>query len=285
MEALQHLIPLVFAASLFLLVLNVGLDSTLVDLMSVFRSPGRLLAAFVAVSVIVPVAGIALVHLIPISAAAAAGVLLMGISPAPPLVPGKMLKFGGDKAYAYGVYTALILLAVVSVPLWVMILDALFVRAVALPAPAVARNVAVSVLLPLLIGLALRRLAPSLAAKVTPFLPKVAMAALLIAFVPMVIAIWPAMVGLAGDGTGLVMALMAAVGLAAGHLLGGPTPADRASLAVTAATRHPGIALMIAAANAADNRVKAAILGYLLVGMMVAIPYQLWIRRRAVRVG
>lgn len=281
METVKHLIPIVFAASLFLLVLNVGLDSALADLMSVFRSPGRLLTAFVAVNVVVPVAGIALVHLIPISAVAAAGVLLMGISPAPPLVPGKALKFGVDKAYAYGLYTALILLAVISVPVWVAILDAIFVRQIALPPAAVARSVALTVLLPLLIGLVVRRFAPALAAKATTFLPKVAMAALVVAFVPMVIAVWPAMVSLAGDGTVIVMAVMAAIGLAAGHLLGGPTLTDRASLAVTAATRHPGIALMIASANTPDARVKAAILGFLLVGVLAGIPYQLWVRRQA----
>lgn len=281
MEILQQLVPFVFAASLFLLALNVGLDATVADLMSVFRSPGRLLAAFSAVNVIVPVAAIVLVRLAPISAAAAAGVLLMAISPAPPLIPGKVLKAGGGKAYAYGLYTALILLAVTVVPVWVVILDAIFVAEISLPAPAVARNVALTVLLPLLAGLVIQRLAPAIARQAAGVLPKVAMIALFAAFAPMLVAVWPAFVSLTGDGAALVMVMVSLVGLTAGHLLGGPTLADRASLAAVAATRHPGIALLIASANTDDPRVKAAILGVLVIGMLVAVPYQLWVRRQA----
>jgi BASS family bile acid:Na+ symporter len=76
------------------------------------------------------------------------------------------------------------------------------------------------------------------------------------------------------------MALTLAVGLAAGHLLGGPRPQDRAALAVTAATRHPGIALMIANVNNLDKAVVGAILGMLVMGLVVSTPYQIWVKRR-----
>jgi predicted Na+-dependent transporter len=279
MEALRELIPLVFALSLFLLVLNIGLDATLSGLLSVLRTPDRLLTGILAVNVLVPLAAIALVRLIPISTVAAAGVLLMSISPAPPLAPGKGLKVGCDKDYVYGLYAALILLAAIVVPIWVKALDLLYTVKLTLPLAAVARNVALTVLVPLALGLLGRRFAPRLASKATQILPKVAMAALVAATVPIVALIWPALVALAGDGTLLVMALTAAAALAVGHLLGGPAREDRAALAVMAATRHPGIALIIASTNIDDPRVKAAIIGFLLVGMAVTAPYQLWVKR------
>lgn len=281
MQALKDIIPLIFTASLFLLVLKVGLDATVSDLTSVLRSPGPLLRAILAVNIVVPVAGVLLVHVVPISFAAAAGVLLMGISPVPPLVPGKQLKVGGDKAYSYGLYAALALLSIITVPIWVAILDALFAPQISLPFSSVARNVAMSVLLPLALGLTIRRVAPKLAAAGVGILGKLAMIALVVAAIPVLIGVWPALTDLAGDGTLIVMVLMAAIALAAGHLLGGPARSDRAALAVTAATRHPGIALMIANANTDDARVRAAILGFLLVGLFAGLPYQFWLKRRA----
>jgi BASS family bile acid:Na+ symporter len=63
-------------------------------------------------------------------------------------------------------------------------------------------------------------------------------------------------------------------------VLGGPELDDRAALAMAAATRHPGIAMMIAHINDADKEVAAAILNFLMVSIIVAAPYQLWLKRR-----
>jgi BASS family bile acid:Na+ symporter len=80
------------------------------------------------------------------------------------------------------------------------------------------------------------------------------------------------------------MALVCAIALAAGHLLGGPEPENRVALAMLAATRHPGIAMMIVGASGVtglqQQRVVGAIVAFLLVGLLVAIPYQLWLKRR-----
>ena len=63
--------------------------------------------------------------------------------------------------------------------------------------------------------------------------------------------------------------------------LGGPAPANRTSLAISTATRHPGIALALAQANfPAEKLVLAALLLYLLINAIVSIPYILWIKRR-----
>ena len=67
------------------------------------------------------------------------------------------------------------------------------------------------------------------------------------------------------------------VGLAIGHLLGGPAPENRTSLAISTASRHPGIALALAQANfPAEKLVLAALLLYLLINAIVSIPYILW---------
>ena len=280
MEALKHLIPLAFTVSLSALVLRVGLDADDGDLVCLFRQPMRLLRAVLAVNVIVPIVAVIVVSLVPISHVAKAGILLMAISPVPPLVPGKELKVGGTQSYAYGLYTALILLAVIIVPVSVAIYDAIYPARIAIPPMAVAQNVAVTVLAPLLLGVVIRRLFPGFAETAAPLIGKAAMILLLVAFIPMLIAVWPAIAALVGDGAAVTMAVVIAIALATGHLLGGPGREDRAALAVTTATRHPGIAMLIAGANTDDRGVTAAILFFLLVGLVVAIPYQAWLGRQ-----
>ena len=73
------------------------------------------------------------------------------------------------------------------------------------------------------------------------------------------------------------------VGLAAGHLLGGPDSQQRPVLALSTATRHPGIAIAIAAVNFPDQKLApAAMLMYLLVSAVVAKPYLVWLKRHSI---
>ena len=81
----------------------------------------------------------------------------------------------------------------------------------------------------------------------------------------------------------LVRALLAMNVLmpAIGHVLGGPIPQNQTALAIATASRHPGIALILATANfPAETLVGPALLLYLLVNAVVAIPYLLWTKRR-----
>jgi BASS family bile acid:Na+ symporter len=285
MSLLHTLIPLLFTISLAGLVAAVGLDADADDLLYLVRRPVQLAKAVLAVNVIVPIAAALLVFVFPLSPVARAGILLMAVSPVPPLVPGSELKVGAAKSYAYGLYAALIVLAVVTVPLAVAIFARVYGVNVVLPVPMVARDVLLSVLLPLAVGLAVRRLAPGAARRILPTVKALTMILLLLAAAPVIVIAAPAMTRLIGNGTVLAMALTAAIALAAGHLLGGPDVQDRAALAVTAATRHPGLALMIATANHADRAIAAAILDFLIVGALVAIPYRRWLKRRHAAVG
>jgi BASS family bile acid:Na+ symporter len=280
MQGLQDLIPLLATLSLSGLIAAVGMDSSLGELFSLFRRPKELARAVLAVNVIVPVAATLLVPLFPLTPIARGAIILMAVSPVPPLVPGKQLKGGADKSYAYALYTALACLSVVIVPVTVAILSQIYGVSVSLGPLAVARNVALSVLLPLAVGLALRRVLGDRAGPLSDLLRKLSMMLLLPIVVLLVIRLWPGMIALVGNGTIAAMALVVAVGLAAGHMLGGPERADRVALAMAAGTRHPGIALMIAKAAGADKSAAAAIVGFLLVGIAVGVPYQIWLKRR-----
>jgi BASS family bile acid:Na+ symporter len=106
------------------------------------------------------------------------------------------------------------------------------------------------------------------------------MALLLVAVLPVLVTEWPAIVSLIGNGTLAALGAFVIVGLAVGHLLGGPDPDERGVLALATATRHPAIA--IAAAHAAfpgQKFVVPAILLYVILAAVLSIPYLVWHRR------
>ena len=96
------------------------------------------------------------------------------------------------------------------------------------------------------------------------------------------VAIAPALLALIRDPTVVIaIVLFLAVGLAVGHVLGGPNPNNSVVLALSTACRHPAIALSIAAANFPEERFDVIILLYMILGAIAAVPYLAWHRRRS----
>jgi BASS family bile acid:Na+ symporter len=228
--------------------------------------------------VIPPIASGLLVAFLPLDPIVKAAIMLMAVSPVPPLVPGKELAIGGRKEYAYGLYVAMALLTLVSVPIVFAIASRAFGRADNVSFAVIAGAVIGGVLVPLALGMLIRRLAPALAERAWNIVFKISMLLVLPAFLPIVVVAGPALLEMVGDGTLFAMAAATVIALAAGHLLGGPDLCDRATLGIAASVRHPGIAMVVAAAAFDNPRITAGILLYLLVGLMIGAPYQAWIK-------
>jgi BASS family bile acid:Na+ symporter len=279
METVRLLIPLLITVSLAGLVLAVGLNAGRGDLLYVLRQPGRLMKAILAVIVIPPVAAAAVIALVaPLEPAVKIAIMLMAISPVPPLVPGKQLAVGARKEYAYGLYTAMALLTIVSVPAVLAVTTTLYGRDDFISVASIARTVLLGVLLPLGAGVAIREFAPVFAQRVWRLVYQLSTVLVLLAVLPILILIWPKVMELVGNGAVAAMAAATIIALAAGHLLGGPDLRDRATLAICASVRHPGIAMSIAGASFDDPRISAAVILFLLVGVVVSLPYIAWIK-------
>ena len=207
--------------------------------------------------------------------------IALSVSPVPPILPRKELKAGLRASYAVGLLVAAALLAIVFVPLAVEVLGWAFAKEAHMRPSAVARLVAITVLLPLATGIVGRRLAPSLAERMAGPTSVGAMVLLGVGALLIAFSAWPAAMSLIGNGRVLAIAGFVVIGLAAGHLLGGPDPRDRTVLSLSTASRHPGIALAIASVNfPAVKLVIGAVLLYLVVNAIVSIPYLTWQRRR-----
>lgn len=279
MESLKQILPLLLTLSLAGLVLTVGLRSGSGALLYVLRRPRLLLKAILAVEIIPPLAAAALIWLLPLEPVVKAGIMLMAISPVPPLVPGNELGIGARKEYAYGVYVAMALLTIIAVPLVFDLAARLFGHGKTLPFHLIAATVGTGVLIPLGLGVIVQRIAPDIAHRAAPWVYKLSMLLVVLAFVPILAAIWPAIQHLIGNGAVIAMAALALITLVGGHLLGGPADLDRATLAVASSVRHPGIAMLIANTAFDDKRVTAAVLLYMLVSMVVGALYKAWFKR------
>jgi BASS family bile acid:Na+ symporter len=264
--------------------ISLGMRATLADatslLRNLFRPPRSLLRALVAMNVVVPAVAVLVAKAFDLPLAVKIALLAMAVSPIPPILPGKQLKFGGRPAYVFGLLVAISLAAILLVPLDVDILGRVFGREAHLGFMPVAILIGKSVLLPLVVGLAIARFSPAVAGRLAPVLSRIGNLLLLAGLLPLLISVWPAVKTLVGNGTLLAIAAVVVTAIATGHFIGGPDPHDRSALGIFSAMRHPGVALSIATTNFPDNRmVTGAILLFVVTAAILTSLYGILIVR------
>ena len=273
-----QMIKLLAITSILLLVFALGARASLADatvlLRDAFRRPYWLLRALFAMYVVVPAAAVSIGLALDLARPIRVGLFAMAVAPIPPILPRRQLAVGGEAGHVFGLLVAVSLLAIVQVPLMVDLLGRAFGRAVSFGPGQVARVIAVTILVPLAAGLALRWLAPRLAVHGAMWASRFGMVLLLIAVIAILIKAGPPMISLVRGDAMLAIGAMAATGIGAGHWMGGPHPSDRAIVAFACAMRHPGLALAVATANLPEEpQMLAAILLYVLVSLVMTSLY------------
>jgi len=283
---LATLIPLAMKASIVLLVFVLGLNVRPQDAAYLFRRPGKLMRFMLSMNVVMPLFAAGVVAAFDLHPAVEIALITLAVSPIPPLLPRKSLKAGGRASYTFGLLVAAALLAIVFVPVAVDLLGRAFGRPARMSPAAVAQLVLLSVIAPLAAGMVLRQVAPRFSERMAKPVSLAATILLFASVLPVLITAWPAIVSLIGNGTVVAIAAFILLGLAVGHLLGGPDPDDRTVLAFCTAFRHPGVAIAIAGVNFPGQKlVSAAVLLYLLVSAVVSFPILAWRRRQHARIA
>ena len=284
---LKELIPLAIKLSMDLIVMALGLRATAADLVSLARRPGFLLRSILAMNVLLPAFAVWLAMSFGLDRAVQVALVALALSPVPPILPTKQTKAGGSSSTAVGLLVAAAVLSIVVVPIGIRTLDAILGGVARVPPERVVPVVLASVLVPLAIGVAVRAVAPAFAARIAKPAALSGMVVLVAAFLPVLVADWKKLVGAVGTGMVGALAAFTVVGVAVGHLLGGPDPDDRTDLALACGTRHPGVALAIAgAADTGATGVFPVVIWHVFLSGLVAIPYVRWQRsRHAAREG
>jgi bile acid:Na+ symporter, BASS family len=278
-----ELIPLVLKAAIVAIVFSIGMSANWSDVTSLVRQPSKLGRSFLAMNVIMPLFAVAAIQILGLHhTPVAIALVALALSPVPPLLPKKEAKAGGDASYAVGLLAVASLFSIIWIPVAIELIERFSGAPLAVAPMAVAQIVGVLILLPLVAGMAVNRFSKSVAKRIEPLLSRVAGIVLLIAVALIVVSAWPVAMALIGDGTVAVFVAFIVVGLAAGHLLGGPRPDERTVLALSTAARHPGIALAIAQLNFPEEKtVMGAVLLYLLLNAMISLPYVAWRKKLA----
>ncbi|HUL98894.1 MAG TPA: membrane transporter protein [Mycobacterium sp.] len=271
---------LAFQISLLVIVFGYGLRAKFADLLYLYRRPALLLRSLIVVLVLMPAVAVALARWFDFTPTVEIALVALAISPLPPLLPTREAKAGGGERYGLGLIVVLAVLSIALVPLAVRLLGSVFGRTYVTTPATIALVMSTSILLPLLVGMLTRVIAPTLADKVATQLARAAKVLMPVAVVLLIAVAGSDVWRLVGNGTIIAITVFVATGFAVGHLLGGPEPENAAVLAFSAACRHPGTALAIAAANYPDENLRAAILIYLAVNVVFGLSYAFWRRNR-----
>lgn len=260
------------------LVVAVGLGSTAADLTYLWRRPGLMLRSLLAMYVVVPLLALALAAVLDLPPWVDVALLVLAISAGAPLVPRKLRWLDND-AYVFSLAVTSSLLAIVTVPAWAALVAPLYGTTSQLRPAQLAPIVAKSFLAPLALGMLLRLPLRSTADRLSERILSLGGVALAVCGLVLLVGHGQLLVE---AGWGLLVSLMviAFSALAVGHIAGGPDPETRTALAVCCATRHVGIAVLVAA-SLSEPRTTVLVAAYIVTSAAVSIPYLVWRRRRA----
>ena len=276
---LVTLILLVLRISIVLSVLAIGLNATPSNATFLFRKPVYLTRAVLAMYVIMPIVALLIAISFNLNPAVKITLVVLSVSPIPPILPNKSFKAGGTENYTIGVLADTSLLAIIFIPISLEVFEWLTQIPLGMSATSIASQVLATIIVPLLIGIAINRFLPNIAERVARPLSLIANVLLVLGFLPVLFSALRAVLSLVGDGTLISMAVFAFVGIVIGHFLGGPETENRPVLALATATRHPAIAIAIANVTFPDEKQTVpAVLLYLLVSAIMAVPYLKWIK-------
>jgi BASS family bile acid:Na+ symporter len=241
----------------------------------------RVVLAAVVFAVVVPVPAIAVlaVKAFALKGPVAVGIVLMAISPGAPIALRRALDAGGNREFAPALHLAIVMLAVVTVPATIAVLDWIFAADFTVTPFQIGRQVFFAQLLPLALGAALRAVRPALAARLEAPLGRVGNF-LLLALGIMLLVDAPAIVAAVGWTPMIAGVAMTVCALAIGAAFAWHDADVRPAAAVAAAMRNPGLALVIATVNRAPPDVTAAVIGYALGLAVTIVAFLQWCKRR-----
>jgi bile acid:Na+ symporter, BASS family len=265
-------------ASLFLVVLSFGLQVRMEDVLYLFRRPLQLIKSLISIFVVMLIFAVIVTRVFDLRGVVEIALIALALSPIPPLIPNRLLKAGGGKSFSFGLLAAVSLLSIIIVPGVLRLLVAVFGLQVNFSESAVLKTISTGIVIPIVIGMVIRYFVPA-SEKFAGILGKIGMIVAVLGLLPILLALLPFMWTVIGNGTILAIIGFAVVGMVAGHLLGGPEPADQTVLAIATASRHPAIAIALASANAGESDVKlvaAVVVLYALISVVVSVPYIKW---------
>ena len=274
------IILLVLKISIILSVFAIGLKASFADATYLFRRPRQLLCALLSMNVLMPLIALGLGLTFNLHPAVKIALVVIAVSPIPPILPRKELKAGGKAEYTIGLLVSISVLSIIVIPISMEVIERIVNIPLSMRARSVALMVLTTILLPLFAGILVRTIASTFANRLAKPIAIVGAVLLVLSALPILIGMFRTVLSLIGDGTVLSLGVFALAGFVIGHLLGGPESNNRPLLALATASRHPAVALAIAHTNFPQEKLAApAVFMYLIISGILSALYLKWVKR------
>lgn len=264
--------------TIFLIMLTMGLNFSVRELVKFWQQWGLLLRSQLAVSVLFPVVTFIFLSLFNLPNAVIIGLILLAATPGAPLLTKRVQISGSSFNYGLSLQVTLALSTVLITPLILSSFGLIFPAVTEKVNPwEILQEVAIVQFLPLSLGLALRQISAEIVDEIRDFLRvtvNILFAVLIIFLLVLSLDLIPNL----GIIPVMTIVLIAASSLLIGHLLGAPSPETRAAIAIGSVSRNASLAFFIAIINQ-QTEVIPTMLAYLIVITLMTFLYSAWVRR------
>ncbi len=269
--------------TIFTLMLAIGVNLSIEELLSLWRRPVLLLRALLAVVVLVPLVVIILLRLFDLSSGVATGLALLAASPGAPLTTKRSQMAGGNFPHSVNLQLTLASLAVLITPFTLSIFYGLFdLETERVMVSQVFRQVARVQFLPVILGLLIQKFSPKTTSIIGKPLILIANTLFLLLLIILIIPGFRLILQI-GILPLVVIVMMVVISLAIGHIFGGSEVDKRSALAIACIARNIGLAIYIAYLSNSQQQVVPTLISYAILGALIAIPYSNWSKRQLAR--
>jgi BASS family bile acid:Na+ symporter len=267
--------------SVALIVFAQGLKISPGQVMIYFRErPWLILRSLVAVLILVPAVALGIILVLNPPIEVAVGLAILVSCPPAPLMLKATPNLGkGSAAYMASLHLSLAVLALITVPAVLYLISIPLGFHADVNLFKMLMILGKTILIPILLGMAVRFYFPGFADKFGPKLDKIGAIGLLVVVLIVLVKFFPALLKM-DPWSYLVIVLVSATALAIGHFLGPRDPHERTTLAIESGVRHPALAITIAVSNFTAAKALPVLVPCVLVFIIVAMGYLL-LRKRA----
>lgn len=279
---LKTVITFILSNAIVLFMFSAGLAARRGGVRQIFQRPALYGRALAVVLVAVPLLAFALVRLFRLPSVVAAAIVLTAISPGAPLLVKQAKSLRASVTTAVNLLLLLALCTLITVPLWVSVMDRVMGLELQASPGLVLRTLLAKVVPPLVVGMAVQRLSPRWAEVLAVWTSRLFNVLLVVVLVLLLVKAPPRLGELGGAS---VLALLVLVSASAflGHWAGGPRLEDRKAVALTAGLAPPALTLTIIVHSYPGLQalnVAAGVAAIVIVRLIALIPYKVWAKRQ-----
>ncbi|WP_036484047.1 DUF202 domain-containing protein [Myxosarcina sp. GI1] len=276
----SQIVTTLVSFSVFAIMLSLGAALSVSDLLAFWQQPTLVARSLLAIVIIPPIVLAAILSVTKLPETFVLALIFMIAAPGPALLTKRAGTAGARLDFTLSLQITLALLAILVTPL-ILKFFAVFYSGSELTVNAmqVAKQVGLVQFLPLGIGIAIATIWKDVATEIVELISTVANTLFIIQVLIIFIISWEIVPAL-GTTILIATALITLLGLVIGQVASiGLAPNIQSGIAVATIARNAGLAIALAALNGQAN-VIPVIVGVLIVGIIVGVPYSAWMKRK-----